>query len=129
MSAGLLAHGVSPATANHAAHIPPISVLFAAFLGYNPIQHLLGSHVLATLSPNNQAVLTGQSFFPHLIAGPFRTGLHATFIFAIVACLVAAGASLLRSERRRGLEPSGVAADDRRQLPRLAPAARSQEVV
>ena len=23
-------------------HLPPVSILFAAFLGYNPIQHLLG---------------------------------------------------------------------------------------
>jgi hypothetical protein len=31
-----------------------------------------------------------------LIEGPFRDGLHAAFAFAILACLVAAGASLLR---------------------------------
>jgi hypothetical protein len=73
-----------------------VSVLFAAFLGYNPIQHLAGAHVLGTLSAHNAAVVTGQTFFPQLIAGPFRTGLHEAFAFAIVACLVAAGASLLR---------------------------------
>ena len=28
-------------------HLPPVSTLFAAFLGYNPIQHLVGPHVLA----------------------------------------------------------------------------------
>ena len=40
---GLRAHGVSASAAYHAAHLPPISVLFSAFLGYNPIQHMLGA--------------------------------------------------------------------------------------
>jgi MFS family permease len=99
MSAGLMAHGVDPTTAHHVAALPPVSILFAAFLGYNPIQHLLGPHVLAGLSAHDQAALTGSSFFPHLISGPFQDGLHAAFSFAIVACLIAAGASLLRGGR------------------------------
>ena len=99
LSNGLQAHGVSAAAAHQAADVPPISVLFAAFLGYNPVQHLIGPHALASLSPDQQAALTGHSFFPHLIAGPFSDGLTAAFTFAIVACLVAAGASLLRGGR------------------------------
>ena len=71
----------------------------AAFLGYNPIQHLLGPHVLASLSAHSQAILTGRSFFPHLISAPFRSGLHEAFLFAILACLVAAAASALRGGR------------------------------
>ena len=73
-----------------------MSTLFAAFLGYSPIQHLLGPPVLAHLPPDQAAVLTGRSFFPTLIAGPFRSGLHAAFDFAVLACLVAAGASWMR---------------------------------
>ena len=73
-----------------------MSILFAAFLGYNPIQHLLGSHVLAGLSAHNQSILTGHSFFPNLISAPFHNGLHAAFLFAIIACLIAAAASLMR---------------------------------
>ncbi|MDX6657468.1 MAG: hypothetical protein QOH62_2261 [Solirubrobacteraceae bacterium] len=99
LSTGLQAHGVDAATAHRVAGLPPVSILFAAFLGYNPIQHLLGPHALAALSAHDQAALTGSSFFPHLISAPFRSGLHATFTFAIVACLVAAGASLLRGGR------------------------------
>ena len=79
MSAGLQAHGVDPATAHHVATLPPVSILFAAFLGYNPVQHLLGPHVLAGLSAHDQAALTGSSFFPNLISGPFQDGLHAAF--------------------------------------------------
>jgi MFS family permease len=96
LSAGLTAHGVSAAAASSASHAPPVSILFAAFLGYNPVEHLVGAHALASLSASNHALLTGRTFFPHLIAAPFSNGLHEAFLFAIFACLVAAGASLLR---------------------------------
>ena len=99
LASGLQSHGVSVAVAQHAAHLPPISVLFAAFLGYNPIEHLLGAHVLAGLSVHSHALLTGRRFFPQLISAPFRDGLHAAFIFAVAACLIAAAASLLRGGR------------------------------
>jgi MFS family permease len=111
LSSGLLAHGVSPAAASSAAHLPPISVLFAAFLGYNPIAHLVGAHALAGVSAHNHALLTGRTFFPKLISGPFRHGLNETFLFAIVACLVAAAASLLRGGRYyAGVEEEAAAA-------------------
>jgi MFS family permease len=106
LSSGLQAHGVSAAAAHRAADTPPISVLFAAFLGYNPMQHLVGSHALAALPAHAHAVLTGPAFFPHLISAPFREGLHTAFIFAIVACLVAAAASMLRGGRYRNAEES-----------------------
>jgi MFS family permease len=99
MAGGLEAHGVAPAAAQHAANLPPVSILFAAFLGYNPIQHLLGAHALQALPAAQHALLTGRSFFPQLIMGPFRHGLHEAFGFAIVACLLAAPASLLRGGR------------------------------
>ncbi len=101
MHDGLVAHGVAPATASHVAALPPVSILFAAFLGYNPIEHLLGQGALAGLPAHDQAVLSGQSFFPHLISGPFQSGLHAAFAFAIIACLIAAAASALRGGRYR----------------------------
>jgi hypothetical protein len=70
--------------------------LFAAFLGYNPVQHLVGPAVLSHLSSAQQGVLIGRSFFPGLIAGPFKAGLHAALDFAIVASLLAAAASWTR---------------------------------
>jgi hypothetical protein len=99
MASGLEAHGVSAQAAQHAANLPPVSILFAAFLGYNPIQHLLGPSGLSHLSAHAQALLTGRSFFPQLISEPFRHGLHEAFAFAIVACLIAAVASWSRGER------------------------------
>jgi len=106
MASGLEAHGVSPTTAASVAHLPPVSILFAAFLGYNPIQHLLGAHALAILTPANRSLLIGHSFFPNLISAPFRSGLHEAFAFAIVACLVAAAASLMRGGRYYDAEES-----------------------
>ena len=95
---GLTAQGVPAAAASGVSHLPPTAVLFAALLGYNPIQTLLGP-VLAKLPAGHAAFLTGHSFFPSLIAAPFHTGLDIAFDFAIVACLVAAVASLLRGKR------------------------------
>ncbi|HET8640214.1 MAG TPA: MFS transporter [Solirubrobacterales bacterium] len=99
LSGGLQAHGVAPGVAEHASHAPPISVLFAAFLGYNPVQHLVGAEALAGVTPHAHAVLTGPAFFPELISHPFRDGLDAAFIFAIFTCLLAAGASMMRGGR------------------------------
>jgi hypothetical protein len=96
MFSGLHAHGVAAVDAHRISTTPPVSILFAAFLGYNPIQHLAGAHVLAALPAHAQALLTGREFFPALISEPFRSGLHTAFAFAIVACLIAAGASLMR---------------------------------
>jgi MFS family permease len=107
LSSGLQAHGVSAATAHSASQIPPVSILFAAFLGYNPIEHLIGQHALSTVSAANHAALTGRSFFPHLISSPFSSGLHEAFAFAIVACLIAAACSLLRGGKYRHGEQPG----------------------
>jgi MFS family permease len=119
LSSGLQAHGVSAAAAHHAGNTPPISVLFAAFLGYNPIQHLVGPGALAALSPHAHAAVTGSSFFPHLISGPFSDGLDAAFAFAIVACLVAAAASLLRGGQYHHVDEPAAEPGTRRQIQKL----------
>ncbi len=96
MQTGLVAHGVPAADAARVSHLPPVATLFASFLGYNPMRTLLGPHVLHALPAGQAQAVTGRSFFPHLIAGPFHTALVYAFVFAIVACVVAAVASLLR---------------------------------
>jgi MFS family permease len=96
MQQGLVAHGVPPADASTVSHLPPVATLFASFLGYNPMATLLGPKVLGALPPGQASELTGRSFFPHLISGPFHTALVYAFVFAIACCLVAAVASLLR---------------------------------
>ncbi|MFG3366908.1 MFS transporter [Streptomyces sp. NPDC090032] len=96
---GLTAQGVPAADAAKVAALPPVGVLFASLLGYNPIQTLLGPHVLAQLPPGHAHYLTGRGFFPELISQPFADGLSVAFDFAIAACVVAAVASLLRGGR------------------------------
>ncbi|HEX6491597.1 MAG TPA: MFS transporter [Gaiellaceae bacterium] len=92
----LTAHGVPAAAAARVSHLPPVASLFAAFLGYNPVQRLLGSHTLHALPPGQAYALTGRAFFPSLISSPFHVALTYAFVFAIAACAVAAVSSLLR---------------------------------
>src|SRR5215470_4269963 len=98
LSHGLVAQGVPSADAARLAALPPVAIMFAALLGYNPIGTLLGS-ALGKLPASHAAYLTGHTFFPSLISAPFQHGLDIAFDFAIAACLVAAVASLLRGRR------------------------------
>ncbi len=100
LSSGLKAQGVPASVAAHAAHLPPVSTLFASFLGYNPIATLLRpSGVLGTLPPANAAALTSKQFFPHLISGPFHHGLVIVFSAAIALSVCGAAVSLLRGRQ------------------------------
>jgi MFS family permease len=101
LSTGLTAQGVPAAAADQVAALPPVGTLFAAFLGYNPIQSLLGPQVLGALPPHDAAVLVGRQFFPDLISGPFHQGLTIVFGMAIAMSLVAAAASLVRGRNER----------------------------
>jgi MFS family permease len=107
---GLIAQGVPAADATRVAALPPVSVLFASLLGYNPIQTLLGPTALHQLPAGHATYLTGRDFFPALISGPFSHGLTIAFGFAIAACLVAALASLLRGGKFTYVEPRTTAA-------------------
>jgi EmrB/QacA subfamily drug resistance transporter len=93
---GLSNEGVPLAAAQRAANLPPVSTLFASFLGDNPIRHLLGAHVIASLSPVARHAVLSRKFFPTIILAPFRTGLHAACDSAVLFCLLAAGCSWLR---------------------------------
>ncbi len=99
LAAGLVSHGVPAHTAVNVADLPPVSVLFAAFLGYNPIAKLVPAHVLHGLPAASRAALTSHDYFANLIAEPFKSGLHEAFAFAIAACLVAAACSWSRGGR------------------------------
>jgi MFS family permease len=96
LAAGLIAQGVPAAQAQKVAHLPPIGSLFAAFLGFNPIQTEVPHQVLASLGPARASYLTGRSFFPTLISSSFQHGLRLAFDFAAVLTLFAAVASWLR---------------------------------
>jgi MFS family permease len=97
---GLTAAGVAPGPAHLVANEPPIGSLFSAFLGYNPIQELLGpTGALQHLPAHQVAYITGRSFFPQLIEQPFAHGMHLAFTFAAIATAIAVIASAVRPRR------------------------------
>jgi MFS family permease len=102
LASGLRNHGVAPDVAHQIASLPPVSSLFAAVLGVNPLGHLLAAHgELASLPAAARQSLTRREFFPELISGPFHHGLVVVFAFATVLAGLAALASALRGGRRR----------------------------
>jgi MFS family permease len=90
---------VPPATAERIANEPPVGSLFAAFLGYNPMEKLVGDQTLSQLPPDKAADITGHQFFPELISEPFTDGLRIAFTASMIMCLIAAWASWLRGGR------------------------------
>ena len=102
LSSGLRGQGVPGAVADQVAGLPPVGSLFAAFLGFNPIQELLApSGVLQQLPAANVATLTGTEFFPRLISGPFQHGLFAAFLAALVMTLIGVVASALQGKEAK----------------------------
>jgi MFS family permease len=112
LSSGLQEQGVPAGTAGQVAALPPVSTLFATFLGDDPIRNLLGpSGLLHTLPAHDVQTLTGTRFFPELVAGPFHHGLVVVFSVATAMALVAALASVLRGRHHRiGVQPAIVTA-------------------
>ncbi|MFI6659209.1 MFS transporter [Streptomyces sp. NPDC050523] len=105
LSSGLQAHGVPAGAAEHAASLPPVSTLFATFLGNNPIEHLLASNgALDHVTAVQRAALTGHTFFPRLVSGPFHHGLTIVFSVAAGMALVSAVASALRGSHQAAHE-------------------------
>ncbi len=99
MYKGLSQNGLSTALSHQISQLPPIGVLFAAFLGYNPMRSLVPASAAAHLSAHTQAVLFGKEFFPHLILPAFMDGLRLAFYVSAALSVIAAVASLLRGKR------------------------------
>ena len=104
---GLHRHGVPASVAHHVASLPPVSSLFSALLGTNPVGHLLGANgALGHLSAADRETLTGREFFPHLISAPFHHGLTIVCLVAAGLSVIGALASLMRGGRYVPTEPS-----------------------
>ena len=99
---GLTSLGVTSTAAQSISQTPPVGTLFAAFLGANPIEQLMQAVDPAQLQAGggaDVATLTGQTFFPTLISGPFKDGLTVAFSVSIAMLLIAAVASMFRGKR------------------------------
>jgi MFS family permease len=100
LTTGLQQQGVAHSIAQQIGSLPPVSSLFAAVLGVNPVQHLLAAgNALSSLSAAHRAALTGRTFFPNLISAPFHHGLAVVFVVAAALSVLAGLASLLRGGR------------------------------
>jgi MFS family permease len=108
MYSGLTSQGLPAGISHQISNLPPIGVLFAAFLGINPMQSLIPAATAHALSAHTQATIFGTSFFPHLILPAFMDGLRGAFYVAAVLSLVAAIASALRGTRYTHEEHGGL---------------------
>jgi hypothetical protein len=115
LASGLRQQGVAPGVAHQVAALPPVSSLFAAVLGVNPLGHLLAARGgLAGLPAAARQTLTGREFFPGLISGPFQHGLVIVSVLAALATL----ASSLRGARPP--RPTGTDPPRLTRLPQLS---------
>ncbi len=98
LTRGLQHQGIPHGVAHQIGTLPPVSSLFAALLGVNPVRHLLtlGGFALSKVSKGRQLVLTGRTFFPDLISGPFHKGLVVVFAVAAALAALAGIASFMR---------------------------------
>jgi MFS family permease len=101
LSSGLTGAGVPAPEAAAVAHVPPVATLFATFLGYNPMQTLLGP-ALHSLPAATARTVTSTAFFPHVISGPFHDGLRLTFGVAAAMMLLATVTCFLTRPRLAG---------------------------
>lgn len=101
MYQGLTSAGISDTLAHSIANLPPTSALFAAFLGYNPMEQLIPADVLQQLPQASQQLLLGNKFFPNLIAPTIMSSLHIAFYVSAGLSVIAAVASYMRGAHKK----------------------------
>jgi MFS family permease len=82
--------------------IPPTGALFAAFLGYNPVQAILVSlppAIVALISPATVTTLTGTTWFPTTLAQAFMPSLRISFYIGALLSIIAAILSAMGGTR------------------------------
>jgi hypothetical protein len=99
MRNGLAEEGVPQQPAAQAADLPPTGALFAAFLGYNPMETILPPDVLHNLPPAQHQEVVGKTFFPNMISTPLVDSLRTVFGFSAALAFLAAIASFARGGR------------------------------
>ncbi len=82
--------------------IPPTGALFAAFLGYNPVQMILAGlspALLATVAPATIATITGVVWFPTTLAQAFMPSLALSFYIGAAISFIAALLCAMRGDK------------------------------
>lgn len=102
LSAAVTNAGASSQLAQIFSSTPASGALFGAFLGYNPVAtilHSLPASLVNTIPTSTMNYITGSSFFPNAISGPFMTALREAFLIGALMCIVAAVCSALRGKK------------------------------
>jgi MFS family permease len=102
---GLTAQGISSQAATALSNLPPTGMLFATFLGYNPLGTLLPASQLNALSGAARQNLLGTTFFPTLISPAFIDGTMLAFGICAVISLLAAAVSFSRGKENKRKAP------------------------
>jgi len=83
-------------------NIPPTSALFSAFLGYNPVNAILGTlppSLVALIPHSTLNTLTGTTWFPLTLSNAFIPSLRTSFYIGALLSAIAAILSALRGEK------------------------------
>jgi MFS family permease len=96
MYSQLVEYGVPAKIAHRLSGAPAVGYLFAAFLGYNPLESLIPANVLHALPQAQVLTITSRSFFPGIISRPFDHGLTQVFTFSILMCVIAGAVSWIQ---------------------------------
>jgi MFS family permease len=101
-SSALIQAGVPSQSLHYFTSLSPTESLFAAFLGYNPMQSVLNGlpqSVTATLNDGTIKTVTGLHWFPQAISGAFISSVQIAFYISALLCCLAAAASALRGKK------------------------------
>lgn len=90
--------GISHPIANSISQFPPVSSLFAAFLGFNPLK-VLAAPFDSQIPKSAAQVIYGSTYYPGILSAPFKHGLSIAFIFAAIFCVIAALVSAFRGKK------------------------------
>jgi MFS family permease len=106
----------APAQLGHAlATTPASSAIFAAFLGYNPMQailHALPTVLVSAIPKSTLAYLTGSVFLPTAFSSPFMAALKEAFCIGAILCFIAAFCSALRGKKPKTQKINRTKADE-----------------
>lgn len=89
---------LAPALSN----IPPTAALFSAFLGYNPVDAILGAlptTVVSHIPQSTLNTLTATTWFPQTLQNAFIPSLRISFYIGAILSAIAAILSVLRGEK------------------------------
>lgn len=117
LTGALVSAQLQPIVVEHVSTIPPTTALFAAFLGYNPMETLLSqlpANDIASISNSTISTLESSNWFPNAIASSFQGALATAFYVGAILSVIAGAVSLFRG--RRYIYTAGQELSDERRI-------------